>query len=112
VVSDALPDLVKTLLELTHAAHSNMVLGRTASVLVLNGGVLTKDVAVAEAVNLVTGVALLVLGLVEPEGESALGILLPHAFGRKGNAKKRGEEATDIVGGVIATDMAHKGWTC
>jgi len=47
---------------------------------------------------------------VEPEGESALGILL-HPFGRKGNAEKSSEDATDIVGGIAAADMAHKGWT-
>jgi hypothetical protein len=39
-------------------------------------------------------------------------ILLLHPFGRKGNAEKSSEEATDIVGGIVAADMAHKGWTC
>ena len=48
----------------------------------------------------------------EPEGESALGILLFHPFGRKGNAEKSSEEATDIVGGIVVADMAQKGWTC
>ena len=37
----------------------------------------------------------------EPESESALGILL-HPFGRKGNAEKSSEDATHIVGGIAA----------
>jgi len=77
-------------------------------VFVLDGGVLAKDVAIADSVNLVAGVAVLVFVFVEPEGESAL--LRP--FGRKGNAEKRSEEATDVVGGIVAADMGHKGRTC
>jgi len=110
VITDDLPDLVEAPLE-SNSANSNVVLKCAASVLVLDGGVLAKDVAIADSVNLVAGVAILVFVFVEPEGESALGILF-HPFGRKGNAKKSSEEATDIVGGIVAADMAHKGWTC
>jgi len=39
-------------------------------------------------------------------------LLLLHPFGRKGNAEESSEEATEIVGGIVAADMAHKGWTC
>jgi hypothetical protein len=112
VATDGLLDLVEAPLESTHSANSNVVLGCAASVLVLDGGVLTKDVAIADSVNLVARVAVLVSFFVEPEGESALGILLLHPFGRKGNAEKSSEEATDMVGGIVAADMAHKGWTC
>ena len=56
-------------------------------------------------------VAVLVFFLVEPERKSALGILL-YFSGRKGNAEKRSEEATDIIGGIAAVNMAHKGGTC
>jgi len=112
VVTDDLPDLVEAPLESTHSANSNVILGCAASVLVLDGGVLAKDVAIADSVNLVAGVAILVFVFMEPEGESALGILPLHPFGRKGNAEKSSEEATDIVGGVVAVDMTHKGWTC
>jgi hypothetical protein len=52
-----------------------VVLGCAASVLVANGGILAKDVAIADSVNVVTGVAILVSVVVESEGESALGIL-------------------------------------
>lgn len=79
--------------------------------LVLDGGVLTKDVAIADSVNLVAKLAILAFFFVEPEGESALGILLFHPCGRKGNAEKSSEEATDIVGSIVTADMAHKGWT-
>jgi hypothetical protein len=43
---------------------------------------------------------------------TALDILLLHSFGRNGKPEKSGEEATDIVGGIVAADMAHEGWTC
>jgi len=112
VVTNGLPDLVKAPLESTHSANPNVVLGCTTPVLVLNGGVLAKDVAIADSVNLVAGVAVLVFIFVEPEGESALGILLLHPFGCKGNAEKSSQETTDIVGGVVAVNMAHKGWAC
>ena len=108
---DGLPDLVETPLESTLSANSNVVLGCAVSVLVLDGGVLAKDVAIADSVNLVAGVAVLVFVLVEPEGERALGILLLHPFGRKGNSEKSGEEATDVAGSIVAVGMAHKGPT-
>ena len=59
-VTDDLPDLVEALLESTHSANSNVVLGCAASVLVLDGGVLAKDMAIAGTVNIVAGVAILV----------------------------------------------------
>ena len=109
VVTDGLLDLVEALLESTHSANSNVVLGCGVSVLVLDCGVLTKDVAIADPVNVVARVAVLVSILMEPEGESALGTLLFHPLGRKGNAEKSSEDSADIVGGIV--DMAHKGWT-
>jgi len=110
--SNGLGDLVEAALESTHSAHSNVVHGCAASVLVIDGGVLAQDVAVTDSVNLVAGAAILVFVLVEPEGKSALGILLLHSFGSKGNAEKSSKEATDIMGGIAAVDMAHKGGTC
>ena len=46
MVIDTLLDLVEALLESTLSANSNMVPGCTASVLVLNGGVRTEDMAI------------------------------------------------------------------
>jgi len=48
-------------------ANWNVVLGCAAFVLVLDGGVLAKDVATADSVNLVAGVAVIVFVFVEPE---------------------------------------------
>ena len=110
-ISNGLRDLAAAALESTHSAHSNVVHGCAASMLVIDGGVLAQDVAVANSVHLVAGVAVLVFVLVEPERKSALGILL-HFFSRKGNAEKSSEEATDMMGGIAAVDMAHKGGTC
>ena len=79
---------------------------------VIDGGVLVQDVAVADSVNLVAGIAILVFVFMEPKRKSALNILLLHFFGRKGYAEKRSEEATDIMGGIAGVDIAHKGGTC
>ena len=74
VAIDDLLDLVEALLESMHSTNSNVV-DCTTSVLILNGGVLTKDVAIADPINLVTRVIVFVFVFVKPEGESALSIL-------------------------------------
>ena len=89
-----------------------MVHGCAAFVLVIDGGVLAQDVAITDSENLVAEVAVVVFVLVEPERKSALGILLLHSLSRKGNAKRSSEEATNMMGGIAAVDMAHKGGTC
>lgn len=111
-VADDLPDLIEAALEPTHSANTDVVLTCTALVLVLDACILAKDVAIADSVDLVAGVAVLVLILVKPEGESALGILLLHLFGRDGKVEKSSEESTDVVGGIVAADMTHEGLTC
>ena len=112
VISNGLCDLVDAALESTHPANSNVVLGCAASVFVIDRGVLAQDVAITDPVNLSTGVAVLVFVLVEPERKTALGILLLHFFGRKGNAEKSSEEVTDMMSGIAGTDVAHKGGAC
>lgn len=112
VISNNLRDLIEATLESMHSANSNVVHGCAVSVLVIDGGVLAQDVAVADSVNLVTGVAILVSIFVEPGCKSALDIILLHLFGCKGDAEKSREEATDMMGGIAAVDMAHKGGTC
>jgi hypothetical protein len=94
VVTDALLDLIEAPLESTYPANSNEVLGCAAFVLVVDGGVLAKDVAIANSVNLWARIAIPILVLVEPEGKSALGVIRLHPFGRKGNAEKSSEETT------------------
>lgn len=111
-ISNGLCDLIEATLELMHSAQSNMVHGCTTSVLMIDGGVLVQDVAVTDPIKLIAGVAILVFFLVEPERKSALEILLLQFFGRKGNTEKRCEEATDIMGGITAVNMAHKGGAC
>lgn len=68
--------------------------------------------AIADTVDLVAGIAVVVFVLVKPECKSALGIQLLSFVGRKGNTEKSGEEAADIIGGISAADMAHKGMAC
>ena len=112
MISNSLCNVVEAALESTNSANANVFHGCAASVLIIDVGVLAQDVTVADAINLVAGVAVLVFVFVEPEGKSALGILLLHFFGRKGNAEKSSEEVTDMMSGVAAADMAHKGGTC
>ena len=111
MVTDLPPNLFEAPLETTHSANSNVVLGCAVSVFVIYGGVLAKDMTIADSVDLVAGVAILVSVLVEPEGESALDILRLHPFGRKGDAEKSSKETTNVVGGIEAVDMGHQGWT-
>jgi hypothetical protein len=85
VGTDVFLDLIKALLESPHPTHSNKVLGCLTSMLVVNSGVLSKDMAIADSVNLWADFAILVLVFMEPEGESALGIFSLHLFSRKGN---------------------------
>ena len=101
-----LGDLVEAALKSMHPAHSNVFLGCATSVLVIDGGVLAQDMEVANSINLIAVVAVLVSVFMEPERKSALGILL-HFFGRKGNTVKRGKEATDVMGRIGTVDMAH-----
>ena len=80
--------------------------------LVLDGGVIAKDVAIADSVDFIAGIAVLVFVLVELEGESALVILFLRRCGREGNAYMRSKKATNVVGGIDAAGMAHQGRTC
>ncbi|KAN0084631.1 hypothetical protein V8E55_008135 [Tylopilus felleus] len=89
MVTNGLLDLIEAPLELTHTTYSN--------------------VAIAGLIYLVASVAVLVSVSVEPEGESALGILL-HPLCCQGNAVKSSEEVTDMVGGIGVANMAHQGW--
>lgn len=109
MIGNGLRDLVDAALESTHPTNSNVVLGCAASVLVIDGGVLAQDMTIGDPVDLVAGPAVLVFVFMKPESETALGILLLHFFGRKGNAEKSGEEPTDVMSGVGATDVAQKG---
>jgi hypothetical protein len=94
VVTGVLPGLLEAPLESTRSANSSVVLECAAFVLMLDSGVLAKDVAIADSVNHVSRVAILVLVSVGDQKMSALRILR-HLIGRKGNAEKSSEEATE-----------------
>jgi len=66
VVTDSLLDLIEAALESTGSANTNKVPGCAAFVLVVDGRILAKDVTVAHTVNVGTGIAVLVLVLLEP----------------------------------------------
>ena len=62
-----------------------MVHGCATSVFIIDGGVLVKDVAVADSANTIVGV---------------------------GSAEESSEETTDMAGGIVVADMGHMGRTC
>jgi len=112
VVTDGLLDLVETPLEPTHTTNSNVVPMCAVSSLVLDGGVLMEDMAVADPEHPIAGGAVLMFVLMEPKCESTLDILLMHSLRRQGDPVKSSEEATNVVGGISVADMAHQWWTC
>lgn len=71
-----------------------------ASMLVFDGGVLSKNVAVCDAKNLVAGFAVLAENLMEPKSESALVVSFVQVLGGEWNTVKRGEEAANIVSSI------------
>ena len=100
------------MLELTLSTYSNKVHGGATSVLVTDAGVLAQDVAIADTIHLVAWVAVVIFVFMEPQSQSALRIILLHFFGHKRDAEERSEEAMDIMCGIAAVNMAHKGGTC
>ena len=80
--------------------------------LVVDGGVLPKNMTVADPVHLVAGITLFVLVLMHPQGQSALGVIHFHTLGGKWNSVKSSEESPNIVGGIHAPGMTHERGTC
>ena len=80
--------------------------------LVVDGGVLSKNVAVCDAKDLVAGFSVLIEILVEPKSESALATSLVQVLGGKWNTVKRGEEAANIVGSIRDVNSGQEGGTC
>src|ERR1700722_5786237 len=105
VMSNGLGDLIEATQESTHSANADMVLGCAAVVQVIDGGVLAQDVTTAEPVYFVAGVTVFVFVLEKPQGKCALGIILLHIFGGKGNGEKSSKESADVVGGIGVVDM-------
>ena len=84
VGTDVPLDLRETLLESTYPANSNEVLGCGTIVFVVPRSVLAKNMTTTHAVNVRADLAAPVLALMEPEGETTLGILFLHLLGREG----------------------------
>jgi hypothetical protein len=94
-------DLVEAALESTEIGKSN-VLGRciSAVALVLNGGVLVKNAAVANAADLGARGAALVLVLVEERCDDTLSISSLPLRSSDRHAERSSEEVTEITYGV------------
>ena len=67
---------------------------------IVDGRLLTKNMAVGERIHLVARVATVIPGKVEEQGSGALCIALLHAFGGEGNTEKISKEVPDVVGGI------------
>lgn len=108
VISSGLGNLVETMLELAHTTHMNVILGCSALELIFDLGVLVEDMTVADPKYVVTGFTAVILVFVHPQGKSALGVILLHLLGVKGNSEQSSEEPANIVGGFSAVDMLHE----
>ena len=82
-ISDFVSNLVEAAIESTTSANSDIAHGCVASVLVVDGRVPTKNVAVRDAKDLGAGVAGFVTILVEPQHKRALGVHPLHVSGSK-----------------------------
>ena len=102
VISNGLCDFVEAVLIPVHTTDMHMFLGCVAPVQVINSCVLVQGMEVTEPVDFVTSIALVIFVLQEPQGKCALGILLLHSFGSKGNGEESSEEPACVVGGISA----------
>ena len=83
-ISDFISNLVEALIESTISADSDIAHSCAASMLVVDGGVLSKNVAVGDAKDLVAAFAVLTDILMEPKSESALESLLSKSWAASG----------------------------
>ncbi len=111
-ISDFISNLAEAPIESTISTDSDIAHSCVASVLVVNSGVLSKNVAVGDAKDLVAAFAVLAEILMEPKSESALGVSLVQVLGGEWNAVKRGEEAANIVSSIRAVNSGQEGGTC
>lgn len=112
VISNGLRDLVEAALESAHTTHEDMILGCCALVHVVDGGVPAENMTIADPVHLVAGVTAVVFVPVKPQDKSALGIVILHIFGGKGNGEKSSKESASVVSGIGATGMRHEWGSC
>jgi hypothetical protein len=82
-ISGFVSSLVEAAIKSTTSANSDIAHRCAASVLVVDGRVPTKNVAVRDAKDLGAGVAGFVAILVEPQCKRALGVHPLHVFGSK-----------------------------
>ena len=82
-ISDFVSSLVEATIESTTSANSDIAHRCVAFVLVVDGRVPTKNVAVRDAKDLGAGVAGFVAILVEPQRKRAFGVLPLPVFGSK-----------------------------
>ena len=108
-ISDFISSLVEAAIESTISADSDMTYSCAASMLVVDGGVLSRNVAVCDAKDLVAGFAVLAEILMEPKSESALVVSFVQVLGGEWNTMKRDEEAANILSSIRAVNSGQEG---
>ena len=108
-ISDLISSLVDAAIESTISADSDMTYSCAASMLVVDGGVLSRNVAVCDAKDLVAGFAVLAEILMELKSESALVVSFVQVLGGEWNTVKRDEEAANIVSNIRAVNSGQDG---
>ena len=111
-ISNFISNLAEAAIESTISTDSNIAHSCAASMLVVDSGVLSKNVAVCDAKDLVAGFAVLVEILMEPKSESALAVSLVQVLDGEWNAVKGGEEAANVVSSIQDGNSGQEGGTC
>src|ERR1700761_8045112 len=96
VLGDQSSDLVKGALESTESADSNVLARCTSAHELVVHGILVEDVLVADGEDPGTRLAILVLVLVEEEGDGTLGICFLPLLRSDRHSQRSCERATDV----------------
>ena len=109
---DVFGNLAEASIESTISAHPDIAHSSSASMLVVDGCLLSKDVVVGNAKDLVAAFVVLAEVLMKPESESALVVSLVQILGGGWDAMKRGEEGAIVVSSIRAVNSGQEGGIC
>lgn len=99
-ISNSISNLIKAPVKSTISTDMDIAHSGTASMLVVDSCVLSKNVAVGDPKDCVAVFAVLAEILMEPKSGSALAISLVQFLGSEWNAVKRSEEVVNIVSSI------------
>ena len=110
-ISNSISSLTEATIELTISAELDIAHSCTVSILITDS-ILSRNMAVCDTKDPVTGFAILAKILMEPKSESALAISLVQVLGGEWNTMKRGEEVVNIASDIQAVNGGQEGGIC